>query len=127
MEYDGRKEILDDTPLEVPSGLSRPESITDTIKRMVRDHVSAAADRQGFETFEESNDFELPDDEFAEPVSPHEYRAMDVEVPTEEDRDVVKRAARGKESEARGSDSGEDGKKEDGELEGLESKEEKGE
>lgn len=57
------KEIPDPTPVEWPLGLSRPLSLQDEIKRFVRSELSRAAAADGFESFEEANDFEVDDDE----------------------------------------------------------------
>lgn len=88
----GRREILDDTPIEVPAGFRRPESLTEQIQRMVRTQISEAADRNGHETFKESQDFEV-DEDFDLPMTAAESRAMELEYPTEEDRNVVSEAA----------------------------------
>lgn len=65
------REYLDPTPVEWPLGVSVPESLEQKIARMVRLGVSEAADRDGFETFEEADDFDVDDPE-AVPGSTHE-------------------------------------------------------
>lgn len=56
-------EIPDPTPIELPAGFSIPETIAQSIQRLVRGAVSRAAHEQGLETFEESEDFDLDDEE----------------------------------------------------------------
>lgn len=57
------QELPDNTPVEMPAGHKRPESIQDMIRRLVRTDVSAAAERAGAESFEEANDFEVEEDD----------------------------------------------------------------
>jgi len=60
------EELPDPTPVEVPAGFKEPESIQAMIARLVRTHVSDAAQRHGFESVEEANDFDVADEEFPE-------------------------------------------------------------
>lgn len=94
---DGR-EILDSRPVEIPSGMKRPETLTETIQRMVRTNFSKIAESQGFESFEEAHDFDLPDDDFDLPISESEERAMtlerlkdDAELLQEREREIKER------------------------------------
>lgn len=64
------KEVVDQTPVSVPSGWSRPEPLADTIRRMVRAEVSRAAAAEDMETFEEADDFDCEDDD--DPLSQYE-------------------------------------------------------
>lgn len=57
------QEMPDQTPIELPAGYRKPESLQDQIKRLIRVHMSIAADATGRETFEEANDFG-PEEEF---------------------------------------------------------------
>lgn len=67
------REIPDPTPLEMPAGVGRPESLAETIRRMVRNEQFVAA-LGGAESFEEANDFDIPgEDDFK---SPHEEIEM---------------------------------------------------
>lgn len=66
-------ETLDDTPLAIPVGFRQPESLSDTIKRLVRTELSNTARASGAETFEESDDFNVGDD--FDPSSPWELKA----------------------------------------------------
>lgn len=63
-------EILDDTPVAIPARLSRAETLTEQVRRLIREEASRAAQAAGFETFEEADDFEIEDD--YDPRSPHE-------------------------------------------------------
>lgn len=58
---DGR-EILDPRPMTVPTGLGRPETLKDQIRRVLRQELSDQASRQGFESEEEANDFDVGDE-----------------------------------------------------------------
>lgn len=64
-------EILDGTPMAVPAGFKKPENLAETIQRLVRRGLSEAAAAQGFETFEEAEDFDVPDETF-DPATPYE-------------------------------------------------------
>lgn len=55
-------EILDNTPVAIPVGWKRPESLQEQMRRMIRTELSQAAANEGFETFEESEDFDVEDD-----------------------------------------------------------------
>lgn len=77
-------EVCDPRPIEVPLHMKAPESITDMIRRLVRTEVSGAAVERGAESFEESNDFDVDDDDFFDPVSPYEDR---IQVPPVVDAD----------------------------------------
>lgn len=71
---DKGEEIPDDTPVEMPLGFTRPLTIEERIARAIRGHMSQMAAEEGFETFEEANDFtEEGEDEM--PVSEHELNA----------------------------------------------------
>lgn len=54
------REILDQTPVALPLHYDRPEPIHQRIRRMI---LQATIDqREGDETLEDANDFEIPDD-----------------------------------------------------------------
>lgn len=63
-------EILDDTPVAIPLRLTRPPTIVDQVRRLVRGAMSDLAQSQGNESFEEADDFDIGDD--YEPDSPYE-------------------------------------------------------
>lgn len=62
-------EILDQKPLAIPARI-RKISETDKFRSIVQGMLSQHVADQGFETFEEANDFFIDDDFF--PMSPHE-------------------------------------------------------
>lgn len=59
-------EIPDPTPVAMPVGFKRPETLAEQVRRLVRTTISREAAEAGAETFEESEDFDIPDD----PVDP---------------------------------------------------------
>lgn len=63
-------EILDPAPLAIPGNVRIPETLAQTVQRLVRTSVSAYAASRGAETFEEAEDFDV-DDEF-DPTTPYE-------------------------------------------------------
>lgn len=57
------RESLDPTPVAIPVGFKRPPSLEEQIKRLVADRdIQRSLSEAGVETFEEANDFEIPDD-----------------------------------------------------------------
>lgn len=72
MRHDERgREIPDPTPVAMPAGLSKPESMQDMIRRFVRLEASRAAEASGYESFEEADDFEPDDVELDDIQSPY--------------------------------------------------------
>jgi len=67
---DNGHEIPDPTPLSLPLGFKKPEILAETVARLVRSEISRQAQLQGFETFEEAEDFDVGDD--FEPGAPYE-------------------------------------------------------
>lgn len=67
---DGR-ELPDGKPLELPSGMKKPESLKDLVARMVRQHNLVRVDSEGEETFDEANDFDIDEDDSAELFPTH--------------------------------------------------------
>lgn len=63
-------EIPDNTPVELPTRLRVSPNRISQMRQLVRAELSRAAAEQGHETFEEADDFSLPDGE--EWVSPYE-------------------------------------------------------
>lgn len=57
------REIPDPRPVEVPVGISKPESMNDMIRRLVRQEASRTAEEAGYESFEEADDFEVEDED----------------------------------------------------------------
>lgn len=64
-------EKLDTTPVEMPLGFQHPEPLEERIRRLIRSSVSDHAHDQGAETFEEADDFDIPDDD-SDPITPFE-------------------------------------------------------
>lgn len=77
-------EIPDPTPLEIPLDGQRPLTLAQQIARFCESpEVNRVAQEHGVDTFDEANDFYVPDDE-SEPdfVSRYNTRDMSEEVPT---------------------------------------------
>lgn len=66
------REIPDPVPMEVPAGYAKPESLTDMMRRMIRQDMSSFAEQHGAETFDEANDFEMGDDDAELSATHHE-------------------------------------------------------
>lgn len=60
---DPAKEYPDPTPVSIPLGLEQPESLQDSMRRMIRNEMSMHAASNGMETFDEALDFDLDDSE----------------------------------------------------------------
>lgn len=73
-----RREHLDQTPVEIPVGVIRPESLESIMARMINERFSQMAEENGMETFEEADDFDI-DDEL--PKTPYELTELDPEEP----------------------------------------------
>lgn len=67
---EGGYETLDDTPVSLPVRLMRGENIASEVQRLVQAQLSMLASNAGYESWEESNDFEVGDD--WEPESQYE-------------------------------------------------------
>lgn len=69
---DGRFEVPDPVPMEPPIGYTQPPDIMDMIKQMVRHELfNKALEAEGYETFEEADDFDIEDDPI-DPLTPYE-------------------------------------------------------
>lgn len=65
------REVLDPTPVALPLGYEHPESLEDTVMRLLRsEQLAREARNQGVETFEEFMDFGDESDD--DPHTPHE-------------------------------------------------------
>lgn len=104
MKYDEHgRELPDPTPIEIPVRFrGRPESLTDQIRRMVRNELSEAAARSGHETFAEANDFDVDD----EVDVPTRYEILGEEVPIGHDNPVDKPKSHKRPARARGDTGG---------------------
>lgn len=82
----GYTEKLDPTPLAIPVGMKKPESIAEMVQRLVRSaEMRRYAESQGAETFEEAEDFDVGDD--MDPSAPYELEFdpyLGKEVPKQE-------------------------------------------
>lgn len=68
---DKGEELPDPTPVSINTGLKKPQTLQETIRKLVRDEsFRATLDRVGLETFEEADDFDVGDD--FDPTSPYE-------------------------------------------------------
>lgn len=76
VDSEGR-EVVDSTPMELPLGFEYPEPLEVTLQK-VMPLLSQKAGEQGFETEEEANDFDIPDDPI-DPEAPWEY-SIDQEI-----------------------------------------------
>lgn len=66
------QEIPDPNPIAVPLKFTRPETMDEKIRRLIRSsELARRAQAEGFETEEEANDFEVDDD--PEVIIPSEY------------------------------------------------------
>jgi len=72
------REVLDKTPVEMPLGYEKPESLESMIARMIRT-TSVQAAKAGFETAEEADDFD--DDDEGELKSEYQFTDMQEENP----------------------------------------------
>lgn len=98
------EEIPDPTPIEVPLGFKAPIPLSEEIRRMVQNEaIQAELNAAGLETFEEADDFNIPDEDmsapFEENFDPHftfdkeaAMRAGVVKHLSQEDIDNAKRA-----------------------------------
>jgi len=100
-------EVPDSVPCAVPIGARRPESLSEQIKRMVRQEVSEHARSHGRETFEEACDFgeEEDTDDF---LTPYEVQGMRDEVPSGDEGLLVDRGSGRVGAAGDGGDVGED-------------------
>lgn len=74
------EEILDPTPMALPAGMKKPESLHDQIRRLIKsERLQQALEQAGYETEEEANDFDTGED--LDPSTPFEeqfYGEFDV-------------------------------------------------
>lgn len=84
MKYDDLgQELPDPTPVEVPVGFRRPETIQEMVARAIHTHEwQKRMQSRGMETPYEADDFDVADD-VELPLSPYELREMQEEAPLE--------------------------------------------
>lgn len=63
-------EVVDPTPVAPPVGYKKQPTIWEQQRALIRSELSRQAEAQGFESFEESDDFEVGDD--YDPKTPYE-------------------------------------------------------
>lgn len=63
-------EVPDQNRVEIPAGFKRPETLAEQVQRLVRTSISRQAEAEGYETWEEANDFDVDDD--FDPTTPYE-------------------------------------------------------
>lgn len=83
------RELPDATKVEVPLNFRRPPTIQEQIRQFVRSEVSRAAQEQGFESFEDADDFDV-DDYDPDPLSPYELSEMQEEAQFRDASDLEK-------------------------------------
>lgn len=59
----------DPRPVEIPTRLKLPQRQVDRVREIIRQEMSRKAEGEGFESFEEADDFDIPGED---PVSPYE-------------------------------------------------------
>lgn len=80
------REINNPLPKVIPSELERPPTLEEQIQRVLRTHVSRQAFLNGFETLEEANDFDIPDDfDFTDEPQPYPVYQMREDEPPADD------------------------------------------
>ena len=76
---------LNQDPVAIPSGYGKPKSLQEMLATMVRDYVQMERE-EGFENWDEANDFEPEEDEDLLDVSPYTFsdlQADDYEPPSD--------------------------------------------
>lgn len=105
MKFDEEgRELPDPTPIEIPVGRMRPESLTDIVRRLVVEGLSVQASKDGFETVDEANDFDIPDeDPEVRLTAGQEFALLQEEYPglREQAEPAVKRLEAAKEAAAK--------------------------
>lgn len=80
-KFDAKGRLIPDkTPVAIPVGFGKPESLQSMITRLVRLESSRAAATGKAETFEEADDFDVNDDT-VDPVSPYQMNQMQEDMP----------------------------------------------
>ena len=74
------REILNPVPAKFPAQLQRPTSTIELMKRVVRQELAISAQKQGFESFEDADDFDVPDDFDVEALTQYEMSDLEEEM-----------------------------------------------
>lgn len=69
-----RGDRVDPRPVAVPAGMKLPETAEQKMQRMIRVELSKQAQEAGFESFQDANDFDVPDDDPT--LSPTSYEMV---------------------------------------------------
>lgn len=77
------REIPDPQPIEIPLRFRSGPTIDQKMKQMLVNLLNQQAREQGTETFEEANDFDIPDD-FDDPLTPYEIVEMHLDQPADQ-------------------------------------------
>lgn len=85
---DRGREINNPVPMTLKAGLTRPLSLRDQIRRVLKVELSQEALSQGNESFDEANDFEVKDD-FETDSFMSKYELVEEEYMTERQEPVV--------------------------------------
>ena len=73
------QEVVDPRPVEVPVGYDAPEPLEQRIARLVQTEISEIAQREGYESFDDANDFDVDDPDFSDDIrTPYEMEYDDV-------------------------------------------------
>lgn len=72
--FKNKRFVPDPEPVAIPVGMKRPATLAEQVARLCRSQeFNRLMDSQGFETFEEADDFDIPDDLLPpDPGSPYE-------------------------------------------------------
>lgn len=65
------REVPDPTPVSIPVKFKKAESVDERIARITRHSLSKMAEAEGYETFDEADDFDISDDPL-DPSTPWE-------------------------------------------------------
>lgn len=98
------RQIPDNTPVEVPIHIRRVDPREEVITRLIRRELSARAGEVGYETLEESDDFDVDDLEDVDAVSAYELNDMQADAPFEERVDSLPAKQAGQDSPAKSRD-----------------------
>lgn len=82
------REINNPVPVVFNTGLGKPVSFAEKVRRAVRNEISRAQEEQGKESFEEANDFDV-DDDFNFEAQASQYELMKDELPIHEFNEAV--------------------------------------
>ncbi len=80
-------EHLDLTPVELPIGYDKPLPLREEMRRFIRTEMSLQAEALGDETFDESDDFDVPEDQ--EVISQYELSDMQEEYVGDDEHEEV--------------------------------------